>query len=94
VKMALISPPAHLPIILGNFRIHSESKTSNLEDVRLAEDQLVHQRYCRFSPGTFLFQIVRSYCLILLIMNMAKNGGLFERIHERVGRFAGRNIYG
>jgi len=93
VKMALISPPAHLSIILGNFRIHGDSKTSNLENVRLAEDQLVHKRYCRFSPGTFRFQIVRAYCLILLVMNMAKNGGLFDRIHERVGRFVGRNIY-
>ena len=93
VKMALISAPAHLPIVLGNFRIHSDSKTSNLENVRLAEDRLVHQRYCGLSPGTLRFQLVRSYCLILLVLNMAMNGGLYDRIYERVGRFAGRNIY-
>jgi glycosyltransferase involved in cell wall biosynthesis len=93
VKMALISPPAHLPIILGNFRIHSDSKTSNLENVRLAEDQLVHERYCRFKPSTFQFMLARAYCQILLVLNMAKNGGLSDRIYERLSRFVGRNIY-
>lgn len=83
VKMALISAPKHLPTILGNFRIHSDSKTSNLEDIRLAEDRLVHERYCRFKPGTFKFNLVRAYCQILLVLNMAKNGGLSDRIYER-----------
>jgi glycosyltransferase involved in cell wall biosynthesis len=93
VKMALIAPPAHLPLVLGNFRIHSDSKTSNLEDVRLAEDRIVHQRYCRFRPGTFQFKIVRAYCQILLILNMSRNGGLSDRVYERFSRFVGRNIY-
>jgi hypothetical protein len=93
VKMALIAPPAHLPLVLGNFRIHSDSKTSNLEDVRLAEDQLVHQRYCRFKPGTIQFKIACAYCQILLVLNMAKNGGLSDRVYERFSRFAGHNIY-
>jgi len=90
VKMALISPPKHLPHVLGNFRIHSESKTSNLENVRLIEDQLVHKRYCRFKPGTLRFNLARSYGFVLLIMNLAVNGGLFDRIHEFYANFSRR----
>ena len=93
VKMALISPPAHLPIVLGNFRIHGDSKTSNLENVRLAEDQIVQKRYCRYKPGTIQFKIVRTYCLILLVLNMANNGGLAERIIERFRSLTSKDIY-
>ena len=93
VKMALISPPAHLPIVLGNFRIHGDSKTSNLENVRLAEDQIVQKRYCRYKPGTIKFKIVRTYCLILLVLNMANNGGLAERIIERFRSLTSKDIY-
>jgi len=93
VKMALISPPAHLPIVLGNFRIHGDSKTSNLENVRLAEDQIVQKRYCRYKPGTIQFKIVRTYCLILLVLNMANNGGLAERITERFRSLTRKDIY-
>ena len=93
VKMALISPPAHLPIVLGNFRIHGDSKTSNLENVRLAEDQIVQKRYCRYKPGTIQFKIVRTYCLILLVLNMANNGGLAERIIEQFRSLTRKDTY-
>jgi glycosyltransferase involved in cell wall biosynthesis len=93
VKMALISPPAHLPIVLGNFRIHGDSKTSNLENVRLAEDQIVQKRYCRYKPGTIKFKIVRTYCLILLLLNMANNGGLAERIIEQFRSLKRKDIH-
>ena len=93
VKMAIISPPAHLPIVLGNFRIHGDSKTSNLENVRLAEDQIVQKRYCRYKPGTIQFKIVRTYCLILLVLNMANNGGLAERIIEQFRSLTRKDTY-
>jgi glycosyltransferase involved in cell wall biosynthesis len=84
VRMARISPPVRLPVVLANFRLHGESKTSNLEDVRRAEDALIHARYCRFKPGTAAFAFARSYFYIVLVLIMARNGGLMERVRVRI----------
>ena len=84
VRMAMRHRPTRLPVVLANFRIHGESKTSNLEDVRRGEDALIQARYCRFKPATASFAVVRAFFYIVLVLIMARNGGLMERVRVRI----------
>jgi glycosyltransferase involved in cell wall biosynthesis len=83
IRMARKSPPARLPIVLANFRIHGESKTSNLEDVRLAENQIIQDKYCRFKRGTATFEVAKAFYFVVLVGILARNGGLMERVRSR-----------
>ena len=84
IKMAKISSPVHLPLTLANFRIHGASKTTNLEAVRLAEDNLVRERHCKIKPSHgLIFKLTEYYYLLRLVILFALNGGLWERIKER-----------
>jgi glycosyltransferase involved in cell wall biosynthesis len=92
IRLAQASTPVHLPQVLGNFRIHGDSKTSTLEHVRQAEDRLVQNRYCRFKPDSRMFQLARKYYTCVLVLNMARNGGLWERIRGSFGSRIKGNI--
>jgi glycosyltransferase involved in cell wall biosynthesis len=87
VRMAQISAPVRINETIGNFRIHEESKTTNLEDVRLREDKLVQERYCAVKPSSgFPFRIARFFMLIVLVALMAESGGLLTRLKTRYGK--------
>ena len=85
VRMATRSPPVHINRAIGNFRIHPSSKTTTLEAVRLAEDTLVHERYCMIKPTSKLaFKVVRSFYMSVLVGLFLINGSLFDRVSRRM----------
>jgi hypothetical protein len=85
VKMAMQSAPIYINETIGNFRIHSQSKTTNLESVRRREDAIVQARYCKIKPSqTVLFAMARSWYLLILIYKFARNGSLYNRLRRRV----------
>jgi Glycosyl transferase family 2 len=87
VRMAQISPPVRINKLIGNFRIHETSKTTNLEAVRLREDQIVQERYCTFKPSSGLpFHVARFFMRIVLIVLMAESGGLLSRLKTRAAK--------
>ncbi len=86
VRMGSRSAPAHIDLTIGNFRVHPSSKTTNLESVRLAEDELVHTRYCRIKPTNRLaFSAMRGFYLLVLTGLLIANGSFFDRIARRMG---------
>ena len=85
VRMSQISAPHRISQNIGNFRMHSASKTTNLEDVRQSEDKIVRERYCRVKPSAgWRFAVVRFVMSIVLIWLMAFGGGLFGRLRDRL----------
>jgi glycosyltransferase involved in cell wall biosynthesis len=80
IRLSRESPPQHIPEILGNFRIHGDSKTSNLEHVRLAEDRQLQERYCRIKPDSLFFKPTRWFYIAVLILIFIRNGGFLERV--------------
>jgi glycosyltransferase involved in cell wall biosynthesis len=87
VRMSGVSKPTRINKTIGSFRVHEISKTSNLESVRVKEDIIVHERYCRIKPSMGLrFRLVRYLLLVVLILLMAESGGLLTRIKSRLLR--------
>ncbi|PPD41668.1 MAG: glycosyltransferase [Methylocystis sp.] len=85
VRMASRSTPVHIDRTIGNFRIHPTSKTTNLENVRQAEDRLVQTRYCDVKPSNrAAFAIVRYFYLFVLCGLMIMNGSFMNRVGRRV----------
>lgn len=85
VRMAARSAPVRIDTDIGNFRLHGMSKTSTLEDVRLAEDDLVHTRYCAVKPSRRIaFKIVRTFWTGVLMLLFVENGSLWARARRRL----------
>ena len=85
VRMATRTAPMRIHCTIGNFRIHPSSKTTTLESVRLAEDTLVHERYCSIKPTSKLsFAVVRSFYMSVLVGLFFINGSLFDRVSRRM----------
>lgn len=85
VRMAMKSAPKRIKGDIGNFRLHGESKTSTMETVRLAEDKLVHDRYCSIKPSRPLaFRLARHFWTGTLVLLLLENGSLFTRLRGRV----------
>ena len=85
VRMAIKSAPVHISQPVGNFRLHGESKTSTLEATRLAEDELVHERYCRVKPSSkWTFAAIRNFYFLVLCGLFLANGSLFDRVTRRL----------
>jgi hypothetical protein len=84
VRLSDISPPVRIKGVIGNFRIHGASKTTNLETVRLSEDRIVHDRYCGIKPNAGAFGIVRAWWFCVLIVLMIENGSLLNRLRRRL----------
>lgn len=86
VKLGSLSAAVHLPGVIGRFRIHKDSKTANMEPIRQADDRLIQDRSCRWSPTQHpvRFWIARKYYLFVLIGLLAKNGTLSERVIARL----------
>lgn len=85
VRMATAHAPKHIDVPIGNFRIHGESKTSTLESVRQAEDDIVHNRYCAVKPANRLqFALTRYFYTAVLVGLTLKNGSFFDRVATRL----------
>jgi glycosyltransferase involved in cell wall biosynthesis len=85
VRMASRSAPVHIDRTIGNFRIHSSSKTSTLEPIRLSEDRLVQTRYCKIKPARQLaFRLTRMFYLTVLCGLLIMNGSFFDRVARRI----------
>jgi hypothetical protein len=86
VKLGSLSPATHLPFTIGRFRIHSESKTTNLEHVRQREDRLIQDRVCCYSPlrHPFRFAAARKWFQLKLIVFLWRNGTLGKRVQSRL----------
>ena len=50
-KLAQRRPSGHINDYLAYFRHHSEAKTSTINDVRLADDERLFQKYGRYNKG-------------------------------------------
>jgi glycosyltransferase involved in cell wall biosynthesis len=87
VKLGQLSPAVHVPFAIGQFRIHADSKTSTMEEVRQKEDVLVQERYCKYGPKSspLKFQLVRRWCQARLILKFAADGTLVSRLRDRLG---------
>jgi glycosyltransferase involved in cell wall biosynthesis len=84
VRMASRHPPVLINKHIGNFRVHSSSKTSTLEDVRQAEDAKVHARYCSVKPSNpIAFKAIRTIYTALLCLLMIANGSFWSRLSGR-----------
>jgi glycosyltransferase involved in cell wall biosynthesis len=84
VRMATIHRARHVNVTIGNFRIHSESKTTNLEQTRLQEDQLVQDRYCSIKPSNPLWPFIRGFYLVVVAALMLANGSFVGRVKARI----------
>jgi glycosyltransferase involved in cell wall biosynthesis len=85
VRLASASRPVRIRADIGNFRLHGDSKTSTLEDVRQAEDRLVHNRYCSIKPSSPLFRPARTFWTGVLVALFVENGSLWARASRRFG---------
>ncbi|MGD0635440.1 MAG: glycosyltransferase family 2 protein [Beijerinckiaceae bacterium] len=84
VRMARLSAPIHSQIVIGNFRIHGDSKTSTLETVRQAEDQRIKTAYCAFGPDKpLMHRVVTTWYKGVLVWLCFKNGSLWDRLRGR-----------
>ena len=84
-RMSPVSPPQHIDVTIGNFRIHDGSKTTNLENVRKHEDNLIRERYCNVKPSSPLsFALTRYFYLLMLIAIMFIDGSLYGRVALRM----------
>lgn len=84
VRLVESTRARYIDLDIGNFRLHPESKTKNLEAIRLAEDDLVRMRYCRFKPGTLAHQIVKGFWTVVVIAMFVANGSIVERAGRRL----------
>ena len=85
VKMASRSAPVYINLSIGNFRIHSASKTTTLESVRQQEDEMVRNRYCTVKPSRKLaFKALRFYYLMRLSILFIRNGSFLDRVRRRL----------
>lgn len=86
VKLGALSPAVHLPFPIGRFRIHSFSKTTNLEHIRQADDRRIQDRVCRYSPirHPWRFALARKWYQLRLAALLWRNGTLGERLSSRM----------
>ena len=85
IRMAERSSPRRIGRTVGNFRVHGNSKTKNLEALRVSEDLIVHERYCAVKPSSGIaFRLVRYFYVVFLVCLMAESGGLLLRLKSRI----------
>jgi glycosyltransferase involved in cell wall biosynthesis len=86
VKLGSLSPAIHLPFPIGRFRLHSASKTTNLEAVRQDEDRLIQDRTCHYSPirNPIKFYLARKWYQMKLVLLLWRNGSLGSRLRSRM----------
>lgn len=73
-------PIKHIPKIVGNFRIHHESKTMSQKKKQFTEGQVVRERYIDHKIGSLIFSTYYN------ILGLTK-----DFIHQKIGIFSIRD---
>jgi hypothetical protein len=94
VRFAQVTPSGRVRRLLAGFRLHPESKTSSLDEVRARENLEVRQRYGQLSSsGVIRRARFRWYALCFYLGIRSLQLGLMSRLHPFSRQIANLGIW-